>query len=65
MEKVGFTPRDNMDNFITRFKRILGRSLAEKRDIRLLHKLLQIYEERIDHLESQIVDDKFKNYKIY
>ena len=65
MEKVGFTPRDNMDNFITRFKRRLGRSLAEKRDIRLLHKLLQIYEERIDHLESQIVDDKFKNYKIY
>ena len=51
---VGFVPRDSYDDFITRFKRLLGRSLAEKRDVRLLHKLLQIYESRIAHLESQI-----------
>ena len=54
IKKVGFVPRDNMDNFITRFKRIIGRSMAEKRDIRLLHKLLEIYEKRIDELENQI-----------
>jgi tRNA (cytidine32/uridine32-2'-O)-methyltransferase len=51
---LGFVPRDSMDNFITRFKRLIGRSMAEKRDIRLLHKLLQIYEKRIDFLEEQI-----------
>ncbi len=49
--KVGFVPRDNMDNFITRFKRLFGRAMAEKRDVRLLHKLLQIYEKRIEYLE--------------
>jgi tRNA (cytidine32/uridine32-2'-O)-methyltransferase len=54
MNKVGFVPRDNMDNFITRFKRMIGRAMAEKCDIRLLHKLLQIFENRIDELENQI-----------
>jgi len=52
LNDVGFIPRDSMDDFITRFKRLIGRSLAEKRDIRLLHKLLQIYEKRIKQLES-------------
>jgi TrmH family RNA methyltransferase len=54
MKDVGFIPRDSMDNFITRFKRILGRSMPEKRDIRLLHKLLEIYEKRIGQLEKEI-----------
>jgi tRNA (cytidine32/uridine32-2'-O)-methyltransferase len=53
MAKVGFVPRDNIDNFITRFKRIIGRSALEKRDVRLLHKLLQIFEKRIEELESK------------
>lgn len=53
IRKVGFVPRDSYDDFITRFKRLLGRSLAEKRDVRLLHKLLQIYETRIRYLENQ------------
>ncbi len=52
LENVGFVPRDSMDNFVSRFKRLLGRSLAEKRDIRLLHKLLQIYEEKIETMEG-------------
>ena len=52
MTKVGFVPRDSMDNFITRFKRLFGRAMAEKRDVRLLHKLLQIYEKRIESLEE-------------
>jgi len=54
MKEVGFVPRDSYDDFITRFKRLIGRSLAEKRDVRLLHKLLQIYETRITDLEKQI-----------
>jgi tRNA C32,U32 (ribose-2'-O)-methylase TrmJ len=54
MKEVGFVPRDSYDDFITRFKRLIGRSLAEKRDVRLLHKLLQIYETRIADLEKQL-----------
>jgi TrmH family RNA methyltransferase len=65
MKYVGFVPRDSMDDFITRFKRLLGRSLAEKRDIRLLHKLLQIFEERIENLECQLPGKETKKRKIY
>ncbi len=65
LNAVGFVPRDSMDDFITRFKRLLGRSLAEKRDIRLLHKLLQIYEERIEVLEKELDPAKVNNHKIY
>ena len=54
LNNLGFIPRDSMDNFVTRFKRLIGRSLAEKRDIRLLHKLLQIYEKRIAFLSEQL-----------
>ncbi len=64
MREVGFVPRDSYDDFITRFKRLIGRSLAEKRDVRLLHKLLQIYESRISDLEKQIKGEK-KDKKIY
>jgi len=53
MNDIGFVPRDSMDNFVTRFKRLLGRSTPEKRDIRLLHKLLEIYEKRINQLEKE------------
>jgi TrmH family RNA methyltransferase len=52
MHMVNFVPRDGIDNFVIRFRRLLGRALAEKRDIRLLHKLLQIFETRIQDLES-------------
>jgi TrmH family RNA methyltransferase len=61
IRSIGFVPRDSYDDFITRFKRLLGRSLAEKRDVRLLHKLLQIYESKISQLESQ--KGKKKTYK--
>ena len=65
MKSVGFVPRDSMDDFITRFKRLLGRSLAEKRDIRLLHKLLQIFEERIQNLENLRGEKETKKRKIH
>jgi len=64
MQAVGFVPRDGMDSFISRFKRLLGRSLAEKRDVRLLHKLLQIFEKRIESLELAQKQD-IVNQKIY
>ena len=56
---VNFVPRDGYDQFITRVRRFIGRSNAESRDIRLLHKLLQIFETRIQHLEKS-VDSKSK-----
>ena len=63
LKEIGFVPRDSMDNFITRFKRILGRSMPEKRDVRLLHKLLEIYEKRIKQLENEIKKDSQKTEK--
>ncbi|MBN2423721.1 MAG: hypothetical protein JXB44_01760 [Calditrichaceae bacterium] len=60
LELVNFVPRDGIDNFITRVRRLIGRSMAEKRDVRLLHKLLQIFETRIRMLEK---DNQDKNSK--
>ncbi|HHE54606.1 MAG TPA: RNA methyltransferase [Caldithrix abyssi] len=53
IELVQFVPRDGVDNFVTRFRRLIGRSMAEQRDVRLLHKLLQIFETRIQDLEKE------------
>ncbi len=53
MEMVRFVPRDGLDSFITRFRRLLGRASTESRDIQLLHKLLQIFETRIRDLEKE------------
>ncbi len=61
MRMVNFVPRDGMDDFITRFRRLIGRTMAEQRDIRLLHKLLQIFETRISQLEKQVDEKDQKN----
>jgi len=61
MDRVNFVPRDGIDNFIVRFKRLLGRSMAEKRDVRLLHKLLQIFETKITQLGNETGKDKEKS----
>ncbi|WP_456405890.1 RNA methyltransferase [Caldithrix abyssi] len=53
IDLVQFVPRDGIDNFVTRFRRLIGRSMAEQRDVRLLHKLLQIFETRIKDLEKE------------
>ncbi len=58
LNMVHFVPRDGVDNFITRIRRLIGRSMAEQRDVRLLHKLLQIFETRIHDLESECGDQK-------
>jgi tRNA (cytidine32/uridine32-2'-O)-methyltransferase len=57
LKQVNFVPRDGMDNFITRVRRLIGRSQAESRDIRLLHKVLQIFETRITELEKHIKEE--------
>ncbi len=60
LQTVRFVPRDGIDNFVTRFRRLIGRAMAEQRDIRLLHKLLQIFETRIHDLEEQCGDNNKK-----
>jgi tRNA (cytidine32/uridine32-2'-O)-methyltransferase len=65
LKQVGFVPRDSMDDFITRFKRLIGRSMAEKRDVRLLHKLIQIFEKRIEQLEKSVIKENQSNEHIY
>ncbi len=52
LDSVHFVSRDGVENFITRFRRLIGRSMAEHRDVRLLHKLLQIFETRIHDMEK-------------
>ncbi len=61
IELVQFVPRDGVDNFVTRFRRLIGRSMAEQRDVRLLHKLLQIFETRIRDLEQSAGDKPKRN----
>lgn len=62
---VNFVPRDGIDNFITRFRRLIGRSMAEPRDVRLLHKLLQIFETRINDLEANSSESEIIRKKIF
>ncbi|RMG66353.1 MAG: RNA methyltransferase [Calditrichaeota bacterium] len=47
LEQVGFEPMDNWDNFLMRFQRFFGRAMPEVRDVRLMHKILQAFDEYI------------------
>jgi len=40
--RVGFKPRDDMQTFISRFRRILGRTIPEYQDLQILHKIIQV-----------------------
>lgn len=42
LNRVNFKPRDDMQTFISRFRRILGRSLPEYQDLQILHKIIQV-----------------------
>ncbi|HED10079.1 MAG TPA: RNA methyltransferase [Caldithrix abyssi] len=45
IEKTSFIPRDDMDTFLSRFRRLIGRARPEQRDVQLLHKIVQILSE--------------------
>ncbi len=47
LERVGFRPMDNWNNFLMRFQRFFGRAMPEIRDVRLMHKILQAFDEYI------------------
>lgn len=42
LHRVGFKPRDDMQTFISRFRRILGRTIPEYQDLQILHKIIQV-----------------------
>lgn len=42
LHRVSFKPRDDMQTFISRFRRILGRTLPEYQDLQILHKIIQV-----------------------
>lgn len=60
---VGFQPRDTMDNFISRLRRLLGRAQPERRDVRMLHKLVGIFEDYIAELEKHVEPETLKKFK--
>jgi tRNA C32,U32 (ribose-2'-O)-methylase TrmJ len=39
LEVIKFQPRGDIEDFIDRFRRVLGRVKLEKRDLKLFHKL--------------------------
>jgi len=42
LQRVHFKPRDDMQTFISRFRRILGRTMPEYQDLQILHKIIQV-----------------------
>lgn len=55
LQKAGFIPRDDWEKFLMRFKRLFGRAQPEKRDVRLIHKILQTFENHIASLEKKLM----------
>ncbi len=58
LKRVGFVPIDTWENFIMRFSRLLGRSNAELRDVKVWHKILKSFEQYIDQMEEELVQVK-------
>ena len=42
LHKSGFIPRDDMETFLSRFRRILGRTVPEYQDLQTIHKIIQM-----------------------
>lgn len=49
---VNFVPKDNWDSFIMRFQRFFVRANPEGRDVKLMHKILQAFDEYITELKQ-------------
>ncbi|GAB4327103.1 MAG: RNA methyltransferase [Calditrichia bacterium] len=61
LQKADFVPIDNWENFTVRFSRLLGRAQAEKRDIKVWHKIFKSFEQKIEELEAEIKSLKSKD----
>lgn len=53
LKRVNFEPIDTWENFTIRFSRLLGRAMAERRDIRVWHKIFDSFDHYIDQLEKK------------
>ncbi len=62
LQRVNFIPRDGMEEFMIRVRRLFNRMALESRDIRMMHKLLQIFEKRIQALENESNSEKNEIY---
>lgn len=47
LARLRFKPATTMEGYVTRFRRVLGRTPLEPRDVRLVHKLLSLVDERL------------------
>ena len=56
LKRVNFKPRDDMQTFISRFRRILGRSLPEYQDLQIMHKIIQVLSK-----EKEVKDNPAKH----
>lgn len=52
LKAIGFKPKDNWDNFIMRFQRFFARANPEPRDVKLMHKIFQSFDEYISVLKE-------------
>lgn len=47
LERVNFIPMDSWENFMMRFRRMFARANPEVRDVKVMHKILQAFDEYI------------------
>lgn len=52
LKAIGFEPKDNWDNFIMRFQRFFARANPEPRDVKLMHKIFQSFDEYISLMKE-------------
>ena len=53
LKNVNFVPMDNWTNFIMRFRRMFDRATPEIRDVNVMHKILQAFDEYIERLRQE------------
>ncbi len=53
LQNVNFIPMDNWNNFIMRFRRMFDRATPEVRDVNVMHKILQAFDQYIERLRMK------------
>jgi TrmH family RNA methyltransferase len=53
LTQVNFKPKDNWPNFLMRFRRLFTRALPEVRDVKLIHKILQAFDEYVVSIKGK------------
>ena len=53
LHEINFHPKDDIKDFIDRFRRVLGRIRLERRDVKLFHKLFAEVERAVKDLSKE------------